>query len=800
MSIDHARLPELHDIKADGRLHRFPTNGKRDDRSGWYVLHDDGIPAGRFGCWRSGIDETWCQHIDRELTEDEKKENRERVDAMRRVRDAEEKKRRQEAAERAGELWESASPAPADHQYLVNKSISPHDLRVHDGRLVVPLRDAGGNLHSLQFIAPDGDKRYLPAGAIQGNHWVIGNLTTETPYLYICEGVATTATVHAAMGGCAVAAMSANNLRLVAEALHGRYPGARIIICGDDDHATAGNPGQKAAGEAAQAVAGIIAIPQFPQPRDPKATDWNDMALMSGTGAVKKQITDLLETIDNLETPPETDGKPNKSEDARVIAELASLPLLDYDRRRRDAAKQLGVRPQTLDKIIAERREAMASAAEIDGAVEDLNPWATPVDGAELANTIARLLSEHVALPAGATTAITLFAIGTFAMDAWRLWPKLLITSPEKRCGKTTLLEAIEAITCRSLLTASITASSLFRAIEAWTPCLLIDEADTFARDDDALNGVINAGHTKRTAVVIRSEKMGDTFEPKKFSVWCPMIISGIKSQRDTLHDRSIHIAMRRKLPGETIKKLPSEFFEDMRSLRQKSVRWAADNLRVLKACKPDVPNLGNDREVDNWQPIFAIAETIGGSWPQRVRRAYATLAAAGDDDGTVGPTLLNDLREVFDSLDRDVLHSERIVDELLGMEERPWSEWKHGRAMTKNSLAKLLKPFGIRSHQLKIGGVNKYGYRRADLDDAFARYCSISPAQTATTLQPSIDAPSGASANATDIATAVDGSATVADWVADEKPLKASQDAGCSKVAFQNGDTGTDAQFEDDL
>ena len=211
-------------------------------------------------------------------------------------------------------------------------------------------------------------------------------------------------------------------------------------------------------------------------------------------------------------------GKPDIAVDP--IQELAKLSLMDYDLVRESKAKELGVRVCTLDKEVAKARGETAEESAGD-VVEELTPWSEPVDGVTLLDSIADSFGRHVVLPPGVRTVVTLWSAGSFCMDAWRIWPKLLITSPEKRCGKSTLLEALEGICYRPLLTSSITASSLFRCIEEWAPTLLIDEADTFAKDNDELNGIINAGHTKRTATVIRSEKEGDSFKPKRFSVWC---------------------------------------------------------------------------------------------------------------------------------------------------------------------------------------------------------------------------------------------------------------------------------------
>ena len=768
-----------------GKLHRFPGLGKKNgNTAGWCRLFPDGL-GGVYGDWSTEFSEHWQAERAKAYSPAERAAFQRQVEESRAQAKADRETRQREAATKAAEIWESATPASDDYTYLTAKRVQANGLRIHENKLVIPLRDVGGNLHTLQFIDADGGKRYLSGGAVSGNHWTLGKLTPDTPFIYLCEGVATAGSLYQAMGGCAVAAMSSGNLKAVAEALHAKYPGARIIVCGDDDIKTSGNPGVKAGGEAAKTAGGIVAVPQFPEPRDDKATDFCDLAQLSGLETVKNQIDDLLAAVDQFESAPPQDGQNHsRADDQRIIAELAALPPLDYDRKRSEAAKQLSVRATTLDKLVFEKRENISAANEAgDHVVESLEPWKTTVDGRELANQIAKTVCAHVTLPPGAATAVTLFAVGSYCMDAWRVWPKLLITSPEKRCGKSTLLEALEGFCHRPLLTSGITASSLFRCIQEWSPSLLIDEADTFAKDNDELNGVINAGHTKRTATVIRSEKDGDSFKPKKFSVWCPQIIAGIKSQRDTLHDRSIHIQMRRKLPGESVVKMPVDFFERQETTRRQCMRWAADNLRQLKAAKPTVPNYGNDRAEDNWTPLFSIAYLIGGQWPERVLKAYETLTAGSGDDDSIGPMILADIRAIFAARGTDRIWSDDLVNDLVAMEERPWCEWKCGKPLTKNSLGRLLNPFRISSGTVRFGPDTKRGYKRKNFEDVWQRYLisSETPIQSDTMTQTSQGAGfSPISKRHTD---------EVCHF---ENPLKASNGAGCVTVSLQKGGNGS--------
>lgn len=274
-------------IEADGGLHRFATNGKASDNSGWYVLHTDGIPAGSFGCWRASVSHNWLANIARELNASEMQAHRARMNAIKAARDADEIKRHTEAATKAAGIWERAQPASPDHPYAVRKGVSVSGLREHEGQLVIPMRDATSALCSLQFIAPDSGKRFLPGGRVKGCFHMIGEPDTT---LCICEGWATGASIHAATGHAVAVAFNAGNLQPVAVALRAKYPDAKIILCGDADQS---GGGQMAAHKAAKTVNGVVALPAFTTEEsamEKPPSDFNDLAKLRGLEAVKAGI------------------------------------------------------------------------------------------------------------------------------------------------------------------------------------------------------------------------------------------------------------------------------------------------------------------------------------------------------------------------------------------------------------------------------------------------------------------------------------------------------------------------------
>ncbi|MBT8459700.1 MAG: hypothetical protein KJN60_08530, partial [Boseongicola sp.] len=284
--------------------------------------------------------------------------------------------------------------------------------------------------------------------------------------------------------------------------------------------------------------------------------------------------------------------------DKEEIARLASLPPLERDRELKPAATALNV---SVSVLRSEVKKA-SGGNQGDEVVESLEPWPEKVVGSLLAEEIRNTLRAHVvfASPTDADAA-TLWVLGSYLMDKWRLWPRLLITSPTKACGKSTLLENLEALVSRGMILSNAKSAGVFRAIEAWRPSLLLDEADTWMRQDEELTGILNSGHTRRTARVLRVVEKGGELTPTLFSTWCPMAIAGIGGQRDTLESRSVKIGLRRKLSSEVVARMPIDLHERMARVRRRALRWTQDNAIGIASSECEPPDCGNDRRRDNF-------------------------------------------------------------------------------------------------------------------------------------------------------------------------------------------------------
>jgi hypothetical protein len=466
------------------------------------------------------------------------------------------------------------------------------------------------------------------------------------------------------------------------------------------------------------------------------------------------------------------------------IIELAELDQTEYTINRKAFAEGLDIPVGQLDRLVNEARKESVTA---DSIVEELTPWPEAVDSQEIYHEIKSVASSYIVLPSGGLSALALWCMGTYAFDGFHIFPKLLFHSPEKRCGKSTALDVVEALSNRSLLSSNITPAALFRVIESYHPTLVIDEADTFiaGRNDDLI-GIINSGHAKNRAFVIRT--VGDDFEPKRFSTWSPQAFASIKRLQDTIMDRSVVIELQRKTAGEATQRIPANLKAILRPLRQKIMRWHDDNQTGLQSNVIEPPAVGNDRAVDNWLALFTIANSIGTDCLEECRVAYTRLNKY-EDDPSIQVMLLEDIQQTFADSGRQQFPSEQLVEVLVGLPDRPWCEWKHGHPMTVNSLAKLLKTYSIKSRQVRQGDARFRCYEIKSFADTFSRYLSSSPKKP--------DSSRDTVTMASDIALCDFQPVTNNEVVTGENDLKPIQDEACHGVTGQAGENLEDDKKE---
>jgi Protein of unknown function (DUF3631) len=518
------------------------------------------------------------------------------------------------------------------------------------------------------------------------------------------------------------------------------FRGRDVVVLGDNDLAGREHALRVASNLASVAArVAILELPDLPPKGD--VSDWLD------AGGTKERLDELADAAPLFRpggaTPP---NNSDAGDDKAEIARLAHLSPLQYDREREAAAERLGCRMATLDDAVRAARGSSADPGDAAGRgrrieIADFERWPDPVSGRALLEALARTIRENVILSLHQADAVGLWTVYTHAFDAFDFSPKLVIRSPEKRSGKTRLVEVLERLARRPLFVSGISAAALLRVIEQHAPAMLLDEIDTLMKGDaemaEALRGMINSGFTRTGARFVKNVPTPDGgFEPRAFSTWCPMLLAGIGKLPDTIADRSITIEMKRKRPDEKVKRLRARDGGELWDLGRKVARWATDNLDSVGLADPEVPEKLNDRAADAWSPLLAIADVAGGDWPARARKAAIELSG-GEGAETMREILLNDIWDAFHARNADRLPSDDLVDYLIGLEHRPWSEINRGKPVTKAGLARLLKPFKVVPGTIRLdGGRTAKGYYRRAFDDAFERYVPCAAFQNVTTSQ----------------------------------------------------------------
>ncbi len=380
------------------------------------------------------------------------------------------------------------------------------------------------------------------------------------------------------------------------------------------------------------------------------------------------------------------------------------------------------------------------------------------VDGAQVLDEVCAMLRWFVRFPSDeAADAAALFAAATYAATQMQFAPRLRVKSPQKRCGKSRLLELLAELVCGALKTVNISAAALVRSIDPDNPpTIVFDEADavfgkSLKGDEKAenLRGILSAGFDRnqpyvRWDVTTRATETCPTF--------AMAVIAGIGELPDTIEDRAVPLELTRKTKDETCLRtgphgvctLVHKFRRRrdvplLHPLRDRLAAWVTPRAGQIADAEPDMPAGLSDRAEDVWEALIAIADLAGGTWPQRARSAAVKLMAEAETGGAGNPLgirLLADLRQVFaESGGADRLGTSDLLLRLYEIEDSPWRTLNHGKAVDANRLADLLRPFGIGSAQMWTPpNVNTRGYYRADFQDAWSRFLPIqdgsSPAQ----------------------------------------------------------------------
>jgi hypothetical protein len=366
---------------------------------------------------------------------------------------------------------------------------------------------------------------------------------------------------------------------------------------------------------------------------------------------------------------------------------------------------------------------------------EEYRQWVAP-DAEALMNRLLATLRTYVVFPSpDAAVAVALWITATHCIKAFQHATRLVINSPAKRCGKSRLLDLIAALCHRPLVSVNATVAAIYRSLHGESPpTLVIDEADTIwgtrkqAEQNEDLRALINAGF-QRNRPALRC--VGPNQIPTEFPTFAMAVLAGIGDMPDTITDRAVNVEMRRRTRQEKV----SQYRErrdgpQLARLRDDVAAWAETVVEALADAEPDMPV--DDRAADTWEPLIAVADVVGGDWPQMARQACLALTAgAGEADEKMSSslTLLADIRDIFKAFNGvPFMSSANLVGELRKVEESPWSDYD----LNARKLAQRLKPYGVTSVRDAAGDVR--GYRLEHLHDAFLRYLRQEPSEASET------------------------------------------------------------------
>ena len=410
-----------------------------------------------------------------------------------------------------------------------------------------------------------------------------------------------------------------------------------------------------------------------------------------------------------------------KSDDDAVIRELASLSRIDYDRVRGETAKSLNIQLKTLDKLVLAERNTANESTSIFNNVE---PWSEVIDPARLLDEITKTIQRFIVLDKHQAQAASLWICASWFIDVIQCAPIALINAPEKACGKTQLLTVMAKLSPRSLQASGISPSALYRVIQMYQPTLFVDEIETILKDNEELRGLINAGHTRDSASVIRC--VGDNHEPTKFSVWSMKAIAGINAIRlaETVTSRSIVFELRRKRPDENFERLRHAEDDLFSTLSSKLARFSKDYSIEVSKSRPELIDALSDRENDNWEPLLQVANVAGGPWPHIAINCAVKLTESNTSSKSTANELLEDIKEIFESRKIIKIQTSELINALCEDSEKPWETYNRGKHISSRQLANKLKDYGIKSKDIRFAyeGVKK-GFEVEQFNDAFSRY-----------------------------------------------------------------------------
>lgn len=361
------------------------------------------------------------------------------------------------------------------------------------------------------------------------------------------------------------------------------------------------------------------------------------------------------------------------------------------------------------------------------------------INGADLLDAMRDTIKRYVVLPsAEALDAVTLWIAATHALPAWACAPRLVIRAPEKRCGKSRLLDLVEAACHNPMITVNASPAAVYRSIGSDNPpTLLIDEYDTIfgtatAAGNEDLRGLLNAGH-QRNRPAIRYD--ANTHQVEKIPTFAMAAMAGIGPAPETIEDRAVLIHMRRRKAREKVQ--PWRVMRDrppVAALGAGLHTWLTAHLDDLREAVPLMPV--EDRDADTWEPLIALADLAAGQWPVRARTAAVALTGAREEraEASDGVRLLRSCWAIFEQAPGvNHLPTAHLLERLKAIDDAPWQD------LNAHRLGRILREFGVTSSNIRLPIGQVKGYSKDLFVDAWDRYCDLDMAEGAHLSVPSV-------------------------------------------------------------
>ena len=436
------------------------------------------------------------------------------------------------------------------------------------------------------------------------------------------------------------------------------------------------------------------------------------------------------------------------------------------------------------------------SNAELDAVVAEADAQL----GERMLTAVYQFIGRFVRYPTEhAQVAHALWITHCHLMQKWDSTPRIAFLSPEPESGKTRALEVSELLVPNPVQAVNVSPAYLFRKVgednlsgDTNGATILFDEVDTVfgpkAKENEELRGLLNAGH-RRGAVAGRCIMRGKTVETEEIPAYAAVALAGLGWLPDTILSRSVIIRMRRRHQDELVEPFRRQIHRpEGERIRGMIEAWARTITGDITW--PDMPAGIEDRSADVWESLLAVADLVGGLWPQLARAAaVALVAAAREKEPSLGIRLLADLRSVFG--EAEAMATKSILVDLHALPEAPWGDLR-GKPLSERDLARRLKEYGVRSKTVRIGEITAKGYAKVDLYDAWSRYLPAPlPPQTSVTSVTTVTTQEIQTDNVTDVS-------AVLPFPLPKKPRPTGDVTDVTLVTDLSGDEGEDTALCD--